>query len=103
MGGVGEWEWEMWVRVDVCRQGSIVHVCVFAHVYMCVCLRMCTCVFLCMCTCVCLCMCVHTIVLMCLARSAYLRVLQDSSKAELAGLMCAIMVVRQLPPRESYG
>ena len=53
MGGVGEWEWKMWVRVGVCRQGSIVHVCVFAHVYMCVfahvymcvCLRMYTCVF----------------------------------------------------------
>mmetsp|Transcript_44702 Transcript_44702/g.85462 ORF Transcript_44702/g.85462 Transcript_44702/m.85462 type:complete len:263 (-) Transcript_44702:187-975(-) len=36
-----------------------------------------------------------------LARLAYLRVLRDSSRQCLAGEMLAIMVVRQLPPKES--
>ena len=44
----------------------------------------------------------QTLVRMFLARSAYVRVLRDSSKLKLAGLMCAIITVLQLPLSASF-
>lgn len=44
----------------------------------------------------------ETLVRIFFARSAYVSVLRDSSKLKLAGLMCAIITVLQLPLNASF-